>query len=235
MRDIPQRRIAPQTMSSTQQSTPGSGTPADHAIKPIDSASFNLPNLITFSRIALSFALFTVIYIQGYWLTATAIFLIAASTDALDGYIARKYGLVTTLGRILDPFADKIIVGGAFIFLVNRKDVYLGVEYTSGVSEWMALIVIGREMFITSLRGFLEQHGRDFSATWSGKIKMVLQCMAITVSLLSLSYRTYEMVDRVFFEQLRFVVLWAAIAVTVYSGVAYTYRAILMLRPDSDG
>ena len=97
----------------------------------------------------------------------------------------------------------------------------------SGVNAWMALIVFGREMFITSLRSFLEQHGRDFSAVWSGKIKMALQCAAVTGSLLSLDERFASLAQ---FILLRDVVLWSAVLVTVYSGVEYTYRAYRMLR-----
>lgn len=91
----------------------------------------------------------------------------------------------------------------------------------------MALIVFGREMFITSLRAFLEQHGRDFSAIWSGKIKMVLQCAAVTGSLLSMNARFADVPT---FILVRNVLLWAMTAVTVYSGVEYTFRAYRMLR-----
>src|SRR5690606_21826952 len=108
-----------------------------------------------------------------------ALFLLAATTDAVDGYVARRYGQITTLGRVLDPFADKIIVCGTFVFLLERHPL-------SGVTAWMVVIVIGREMFVTGLRSFLEQQGKDFSATWSGKIKMILQCAALTASLMSL-------------------------------------------------
>ena len=150
--------------------------------------SLNLPNFITISRFALSLILFALIDIGGYWLTSTALFVFAASTDWLDGYLARKYGQVTTLGRILDPFVDKIIVGGAFLFLLAKSGASEnGVVLNSGVNAWMVIIVIGREMFISSLRGFLEQQGKDFSASISGKLKMALQCVAVTASLLSLS------------------------------------------------
>ena len=128
--------------------------------------------------------------------------------------------MVTTLGRILDPFADKIIICGAFLFLVAKQP-------ESGVNAWMALIVFGREMFITSLRAFLEQHGRDFSAVWSGKIKMVLQCAAVTASLLSMDSRLAGVSQ---FILARDIVLWATVAITIYSGVEYTYRAYRMLR-----
>lgn len=185
----------------------------------IDRRSLNMPNLITLSRLVLSIVLFAIISGGHSWIAATVMFLVAAATDALDGFIARKYGLVTTLGRILDPFADKIIICGAFLFLVAQPN--------SGVNAWMALIVFGREMFITSLRAFLEQHGRDFSAVWSGKIKMVLQCAAVAGSLLSLDERFAAVAT---FILARDVILWAAVAVTIYSGVEYTFRAYRILR-----
>lgn len=186
----------------------------------IDRRSLNVPNFITVARLVLAVVLFAMISLGSSWIAAAAVFVIAAATDALDGYIARKYGLVTTLGRILDPFADKIIICGAFLFLVAKQP-------QSGVNAWMALIVFGREMFITSLRAFLEQHGRDFSAVWSGKVKMVLQCAAVTASLLSMDARFAEVSS---FIVARDIVLWATVAVTVYSGVEYTYRAYRMLR-----
>lgn len=186
----------------------------------IDRRSLNVPNFITLARLVLAVVLFVMISLGSSWIAATIMFVVAAATDALDGYIARKYGLVTTLGRILDPFADKIIICGAFLFLVAKQP-------ESGVNAWMALIVFGREMFITSLRAFLEQHGRDFSAVWSGKIKMALQCAAVTASLLSMDSRFAEVSP---FILARDIVLWATVAVTFYSGVEYTYRAYRILR-----
>lgn len=186
----------------------------------IDRRSLNLPNLITLSRLGLSFVLFGLMSSGDWWLTSAGVFAFAAATDAVDGYIARKYGLVTTLGRILDPFVDKIIVCGAFVFLLERPA-------ASGVNAWMVVAVIGREMFVTGLRSFLEQHGRDFSAATSGKIKMVLQCVAVTVSLASQS-PVFSTPD---FLQLRDVLLWSAVAITIYSGLIYAWRGFTMLRP----
>lgn len=182
---------------------------------------WNIPNAITMSRLLLACVLFYLIDYEGFWVTSAILFVFAASTDFLDGYIARKYGMVTILGRILDPFVDKIIVGGAFLFL-------LGVTADSGVNAWMALIVIGREMFISSLRGFLEKQGQDFSAAWSGKVKMVLQCVAVTFSLLSLSPDYFFRDD--WFIFCRDVLLWTAIGVTVYSGLEYIIRATHLWR-----
>ena len=182
---------------------------------------FNLPNLITMARLALTLVLFAMISWEqvGLGIPAAVIFLLAAGTDFLDGYIARKYKLVTVLGRILDPFADKVIICGSFIFLLQRYP-------ASGVNAWMTFIVFGREMFVTVIRSFLEERGKDFSAAWSGKIKMVLQCAAIMVSLLSFS----PLLASVGFNLFRDVLLWATACFTLYTGVTYAIRARAMLR-----
>ena len=190
---------------------------------PLGAQSLNLPNAITLSRLVLAIVLFALIDYQGYWKTGAAVFVIAAATDFLDGYIARRYGLVTVLGRILDPFVDKFIICGSFIFL-------LGKQPDSGINAWMVIVVIGREMFVTGLRGFLEQQGKDFSAAWSGKIKMVLQCVAVTASLLSLSDEVTSSAYAEQFLLLRDVLLWAAVISTIWSGMIYVVRAAKLLR-----
>lgn len=182
---------------------------------------WSIPNLITLSRLVLALALFWLIDGRQHWLASCILFIVAAATDALDGWIARRYGLVTVIGRILDPFVDKVIIGGAFVFLA--------VEPRSQVTAWMAIIVIGREMFITSLRSFLESQGRDFSAVWSGKIKMVLQCVAVSASLLYLEYGVGSPAEGTLSQGVT-ILLWAAVAVTIYSGYAYVARALQMFR-----
>lgn len=189
--------------------------------------SLNLPNLITVGRLILALILFALIDVGGYWITSAALFVFAASTDWLDGYLARKYKQVTTLGRILDPFVDKIIVGGTFLFLLEKNGTgQPGAEFDSGVNAWMAMAVIGREMFISSLRGFLEQQGKDFSASLSGKAKMLLQCVAVTASLLSLS----PDLNWPWLTPTRDVLLWSAVGVTIWSGLVYVIRAVRLLR-----
>ena len=114
-----------------------SGSPSDAVSSHpavIDRDSLNLPNLITLSRLLLAFVLFALIYVEALWITAAVLFVVAAATDALDGYIARKYGTITALGRILDPFVDKIIVCGAFVFLLDKK-VFVDLE-TGQVEVW---------------------------------------------------------------------------------------------------
>ncbi|VAX39395.1 CDP-diacylglycerol--glycerol-3-phosphate 3-phosphatidyltransferase [hydrothermal vent metagenome] len=212
---------------------PNTTPPQPQRVQPIGSESFNLPNCITISRLFLSVILFWLIWYDGYWITAAVLFVVAAATDALDGYLARRYGQVTTLGRILDPFADKIIVCGTFVFLLDRKVSPSQEILESGVNAWMVVIVIAREMFVTSLRGFLEKHGLDFSANWIGKAKMMLQCIAITGSLLSLS-PSVQRVAGENFNLWRDGFLWAMVIVTVYSGVAYVIRAMQLLRQNAN-
>ena len=184
--------------------------------------SLNWPNAITMSRLILAIVLFALIDYRGYWKTSVVVFVVAAATDALDGFIARRYGMVTVLGRILDPFVDKFIICGAFIFLLAKTG--------SGINAWMVMIVIGREMFVTGLRGFLEQQGKDFSAAWSGKIKMGLQCVAVAASLMSLAPEITESASADQFFLLRDILLWGAIISTVWSGMIYIVRGAKLLR-----
>ncbi len=182
----------------------------------------NAPNIITLSRLVLSVVLFALISLwqgEGCGIAAAILFAIAVLTDALDGYLARRYNLITQVGRILDPFADKVIVLGTFIFLLERAP-------TSGVNAAMVVIVLGRELLVTGLRSFLEQHGKDFSANLIGKLKMVVQSLALAVSLLSLS----PMFQGGSFLIIRNVLLWSAVTITVFSGWIYINRAIQLFR-----
>ncbi|MCX7408336.1 MAG: CDP-diacylglycerol--glycerol-3-phosphate 3-phosphatidyltransferase [Planctomycetales bacterium] len=191
---------------------------------PTSERSLNLPNAITFSRFVLSLVLFALMQAGGYWLTAAGLFVFAVLTDVLDGWIARRYKLITQLGRIMDPFVDKFITSGTFLFL-------LPVTQQSGVTPWMVVIVLGREMLVTSLRGFLEQRGADFSASFSGKLKMFLQCVAATAAILSMHPPIAEWsVGGMEFTAVRDVLLWSMVAVTVWSGWDYVQRAIVLLR-----
>jgi CDP-diacylglycerol---glycerol-3-phosphate 3-phosphatidyltransferase len=176
--------------------------------------AMNLPNQLTIARVALSILLFICVSYD-WFVPAFVLFVVAASTDWLDGYFARKYGLVTTLGRILDPFADKLIICGTFIFLAA--------EPASGIRPWMAVTVMGRELLVTALRSFLEQRGTDFSAEFSGKLKMLLQCLAAGASLFLLAFQPTWLVEPVVW------VAWAAVAMTIYSGLTYVRRALRLL------
>ena len=132
--------------------------------------------------------------------------------DILPDYVDQLFAK----RRILDPFADKLIICGTFI--------YLAAIPASGITPWMAVVVMGREMLVTGLRSFLEQRGKDFSAAWSGKIKMVLQCVAAGMSLFYLAWRPEWL------WQPLIVAVWLAVASTVYSGIGYIQRAIRLFQ-----
>lgn len=180
---------------------------------------FNIPNQLTAARLVLSLIVFVLIPLHAF-IPAMVVFLIAASTDWVDGYWARRYGQVTKLGRVFDPFVDKIIICGAFIFLMA--------EPRSGVQAWMAVVMVGREMLVTALRGFIEQSGGDFSAKMAGKLKMVFQCVAVVVSLWVLSY-TAEAVPP-WSNAILQLSIWIAIVLTVYSGIGYIRAAAKFFR-----
>jgi CDP-diacylglycerol--glycerol-3-phosphate 3-phosphatidyltransferase len=180
---------------------------------------FNVPNQLTSIRLVLAIVLFCLIP-AGYYLAAMWVFIVAAGTDWIDGYYARRYNQVTTLGRILDPFVDKIIICGTFISLA-------GIE-GSGVARWMAVVVVGRELLVTALRSFLEQQGADFSATLSGKLKMVLQCVAVVLSLYRLSYAAAPIPE--WLHPTLMAAVWSAVVLTVVSGIAYVFAAAKLLR-----
>jgi CDP-diacylglycerol--glycerol-3-phosphate 3-phosphatidyltransferase len=150
------------------------------------------------------------------------VFIVAASTDWLDGYLARKYNLVTVLGRIFDPFVDKIIICGSFIFLVAVPK--------SGIAAWMAVVIVARELLVTALRGYLEGEGINFSASMSGKLKMVLQCAATIVVLFYLSYIGGGAVAPRWLQITVLATVWSAIVLTIYSGAVYVLAAVQLMR-----
>ncbi|MEC8473861.1 MAG: CDP-diacylglycerol--glycerol-3-phosphate 3-phosphatidyltransferase [Planctomycetota bacterium] len=172
---------------------------------------YNIPNALTSIRFLLAIAVMLLIP-MGNYTAALIIFAIAVSTDWMDGYWARKYGQVTKLGRIFDPFVDKIIICGTFIALVEIPN--------SPVASWMATIVIGSELLVTSLRGMIEGAGGDFSANQLGKWKMVLQSGAAISVLCGLIQPDTPLLDN-----LSLAFLWGAIALTVYSGIDYSRAA----------
>jgi CDP-diacylglycerol--glycerol-3-phosphate 3-phosphatidyltransferase len=178
---------------------------------------WNVPNLLTSARFVLAIAVILLIQFK-LFLAAMILFIIAASTDWMDGYWARKYGQVTKFGRIFDPFVDKIIICGTFIALVAVPD--------SGIQPWMAVLVVGRELLVTSLRGMIEGAGKDFSATAIGKWKMVFQCVAVVASLLYLisPEPAWWLV-----WTLRLSV-WVAVGLTLYSGYVYVMAAARVMR-----
>jgi len=194
--------------------------------KPGQTTVFNFPNQVTSLRLLLAMVVFFLITWH-YYLSGLTLFVIAAGTDWLDGYYARKYGQVTTLGRILDPFADKVIICGTFIFLVAIPRM-LDTPY--GLRAWMVVVIVGRELLVTALRSFLEQRGADFSAKMSGKWKMLLQCVAAGAALAYLSYGNLPLVEPAWVWWIMVVAIWPAVLLTVYSGLIYVVAAVRLLR-----
>jgi len=187
---------------------------------------WNFPNQVTISRLVLALVMFVAMALRDYH-TSFVFFLIAAGTDWLDGFYARRYGQVTTLGRILDPFADKVIVCGAFIFLVA---VPVMSQVPWGLRAWMVVVIVGRELLVTALRSFLEEQGADFSAKIAGKLKMVFQCIAVCAALVYLWFDD-PLVNTPTWIWLTLVLsLWIAVALTVYSGIGYVFAAVKLLR-----
>ncbi len=180
---------------------------------------FNLPNQLTASRFVLGLVLFAFIALE-WWLGCIIIFAVAAVTDWLDGYFARKQGLSSTLGRVLDPLVDKVLVGGAYIFLLPVPG--------SGLVAWMVTLVVARELVITGLRSFMENRGGTFGADWLGKIKMVLQCAALFAIFVVLQMSQPS--AAAFLVNIRDVLIYAMLAATALSGLQYLVRAALLLR-----
>ena len=205
----------------------------------------NLPNVITFSRLILALLLFVILSLVGHaqgasagaagvagWVLArerllltgaTVIFWLAAFSDFLDGYVARRWSLQTDFGRIVDPFADKVVVCGAFVLLTPIKG--------SFVAPWMVVVMLARELLVDGLRGFAESRGHAFPSRWAGKVKMAVQSLAILWVLMTLAaFRGVAWA-----EWTSFVLVILTVIATVYSGLSYVYDARRLFADDAPG
>jgi CDP-diacylglycerol--glycerol-3-phosphate 3-phosphatidyltransferase len=176
---------------------------------------FNIPNQLTAARLGLGIVLFVLIENE-LWLSCIGVFALAAFTDWLDGYVARLQGITSTLGRNLDPLVDKVVICGAYIFLLRHQE--------AGLYPWMVVTVVSREFIITGLRSFLENLGANFGAEILGKIKMVLQCAALFAIFLAL----YEEGQPVFMWG-RDIFVWSMLIATALSGLQYLWKAFALL------
>jgi len=181
---------------------------------------WTVPNMLSAARLLLAIVLFGVIEQERY-AAATVLFLVAASTDWVDGWWARRFGQVSRLGRIFDPLVDKVIVCGGFILLAARGG-------GSAILPWMAVVVVVRELVVTAVRAEMERTGHDFSAAFSGKLKMVLQCAAIALELAARA-EPGQTFGGVSLRTLAVATAWMAVASTVWSGVEYLIAARGML------
>lgn len=161
-------------------------------------------------------------------LACCVLFILITATDALDGYYARKLGQVSDFGRVADPAADKVIVCGSFVFL---SAIHWGREL---VPPWIVVAILAREFIVTALRGYMERKGHEFGADPAGKVKMIVQCAAIPAVLLhriledGLGPEWPAMMKsaRIF----AVVLVWAALLITVWSGIGYVRKSAIHLR-----
>ncbi len=214
-----------------------------------------IPNALTMLRLVLAAAFFAVLgvgmgrrpvtwlYVENdpnpdpalptaLLLSAAGLFIVAAVTDALDGYLARKWNAVSKFGRVMDPFADKILVLGAFVYLASPAftvlDPFTGAQarlvQLSGVAPWMAVVILARELLVTSVRGFFESQGIDFSADAAGKAKMILQSVTVPLVLVLLATA-----DVSYYSMASWTIrgaVWATVVMTVLSCAPYIVKGV---------
>ena len=183
---------------------------------------WNVPNVLTLMRLVLSCVLFVMIALgPQFMIAALVLFIVTALTDFVDGWWARKFNQCTQFGRIMDPFADKILICGTFIFLSARPEMQADWRL---FQPWMAVVIMGREMLVTAIRGFMEQKGIDFRAKWAGKIKMGFQCVACAAGCLYLSFDEGFAPDWLYWTVV--VSVWVTIFSTLQSGFGYVMAAV---------
>lgn len=184
----------------------------------------NLPNKLTISRIVLTFAFLVFLFVNGviFKILALVTFLLASATDALDGFLAKKMNEITDFGKFMDPIADKILVLSSFIAFVG-----LGI-----IPAWMVVIIVMRELTITSLRIAGLGRGKVIAADYGGKQKMVSQILSIFAILVyivfseagpaRLSFWTYK-VETVYSNCI-FVLMLITVVLTIISGVSFLVK-----------
>ena len=222
----------------------------------------SIPNLLTVTRVVLAAAFFIILAtalwphegidraIRQLWGNiAVVVFAVAAFTDFVDGLLARRWKVVSVFGRVMDPFGDKLLVIGAFVFLAGPGFMPIGSVYSekylvlatdngqlvpsTGVRPWMVAVILARELFVTSIRGVLEGMGIDFSAGWSGKGKMILQSVTAPVALF-VAVNPFAL-DSVVWVAARDILVWLTVIVTLWSAWPYLSRARHLLDPRQGG
>lgn len=208
--------------------------------------NWQLPNQLTVGRIVLAGAFFVLLglYEQNSYgavllNVAFGIYLVAGVTDVLDGYLARKWNMVTAFGRIADPFVDKVLVLGAYAMFTGSNYTlapHSGFESTlphwmtgtmvSSVQAWMVVLIMSREFIVSAVRGYSESQGMKFPATPAGKIKMFVQSVAICCILLQQA----NLPDVPWAVYSKIIVVWLSVVVTLASGLAYLGQTRRVLR-----
>ena len=159
----------------------------------------NLPNYITLTRIAAVPLLIWILCTPHFSseqagkreILASAVFILASITDGIDGYLARKRGQITTMGMLLDPLADKLLIAAAFITLVQFNPAL--------VPAWMAVVIIGREFLVSGLRSIAASEGFTIQASELGKFKMLVQIVSVVAVILEHRWKEWPIYGGYFF------------------------------------
>jgi CDP-diacylglycerol--glycerol-3-phosphate 3-phosphatidyltransferase len=199
------------------------------------SGNLNLPNKITVGRLGLAIVFFVLLsqYSHGSapaWLldASAVVFVVAAATDFLDGYLARKHGQITALGKILDPLVDKVLVCGAFILFIGAGFVDEAGRNVTEVQAWMVVVIVGRELLVTGLRGFNASMGKSFGASLHGKVKMWTQSIAVPVILVLIAHEDGLSLGAAA-GWIKAIVVWLTVAATLLSMWQYLTHARYIL------
>jgi CDP-diacylglycerol--glycerol-3-phosphate 3-phosphatidyltransferase len=189
------------------------------------------PNRITAIRFLGSIVLFVILSLwadaepaemPGILSIAFWLFLFIAATDFLDGYLARRDNQVTAFGRIADPFVDKVMVIGVMVFLAVLD------WSKEWFPAWIVVAVVAREFLVTGIRGYVESLGLSFGADWFGKIKMVVQCIAISI-VLGIYAFPWPAVAQEFLEGAGHFFVWATLITSTGSGLSYVMKTSKLL------
>ncbi len=182
----------------------------------------NLPNSITLIRICSIPLLIWILSSNQFSsvhgtkeLLASAVFIAASMTDGIDGYLARKRGEITTMGILLDPMADKLLIAAAFVTLVQFNP--------SLVPAWIAVIIIGREFLVSGLRSIAASGGFTIEASELGKFKMVVQIVSVVAVILDHRWKEWPVYGNVVFplHWIAYVAIWFVVVVSLVSAIDY--------------
>ncbi len=198
----------------------------------------SIPNALTVGRLFLAAGFIAVLSIYRVdgdqpWLLplSAGLFIVAAVTDALDGFLARRWNAISPFGRVMDPLADKILVLGAFILMAGPGFHSLNDGQITGVAPWMVVVILAREMLATSIRGVVESTGQPMPAVWSGKIKMILQAICVPAVLILIWLAGAE--GGSWSRQVIRGLVWATVLITIISGWRYLITTIRFAIPQS--
>jgi CDP-diacylglycerol--glycerol-3-phosphate 3-phosphatidyltransferase len=202
---------------------------------------WTLPNIITLIRIGLTPVIALLPFISGYWpkVIAFVIFLVAAISDAIDGYIARRYHQISELGQLLDPIADKLLLFATLIpiyWMTQHPTILVDyrIPWWGSIPMWVVILIVAREVLVTAFRLFAKRRGVVIPAAVAGKVKATAQNVFIGATIAWFAWKDYvaerpvaswfrDFWDR-FHGLLVAVTLAGALFLTVYSLVAFLYR-----------